>query len=95
MQQGSVCAGIIQETKITDRIHTRYGLGCSSWEIEAGRCQQGEDVVVIQKEEIWQVKGMENFGPNVVSLLLLLRSRRWYTVGEYVPLNNVSTVHWV
>ena len=52
-------------------------------------------MVVIQKEEIWQVKGMENLGANVVSLLLLLRSRRWYTVGEYVPLNNVSTVHWV
>ena len=38
---------------------------------------------------------MVNFGPNVVSLLLLSGVRRWYVVGAYVMPNDVPKVHQV
>ena len=38
---------------------------------------------------------MRIFGPNMVSFTVMLGQKRWYAVGEYVPLNNLLTVHWI
>ena len=43
----------------------------------------------------WQVEGKVNFGPNVVSFLLMSGPRQWYVVGAYVTLNNEPVVHCV
>ena len=43
----------------------------------------------------WQVEGIVNFGPNVASLLLTLRSQIWYVAGSYVPPNGAPAVHRV
>ena len=51
--------------------------------------------MVWQEETLWQVERMGNFGPNVVSFLLTSVSRRWYFVGEYMPLNDAAAVHQV
>ena len=50
-------------------------------------------LVVLQDEAGWKVKGMDNYGPNVVRFLLNSKAWRWYVVGVYVPTNNVPAVH--
>ena len=40
----------------------------------------------------WQVEGMVNYGPNVVSFVLIAGRRRWYVVGAYMQPNNALTV---
>ena len=36
---------------------------------------------------------MENFAPNVVIVLMIYGTRRWYVFRAYVPPNNVPAVH--
>ena len=91
--QGKSGVVILQETKLTNSIHMRYSAGYLVWATEVEICHHGGIAVVWQEEAVWQVKGMPNFGPNVVNLLLALGSRRWYVVGAYVPPNGVPTVH--
>ena len=55
----------------------------------------GEIAVAWQEEEGCQFKGMENFGPNVVSFLLTLGGRGWYVIRAYMPSNGVPVVHWI
>ena len=53
---------------------------------------RGGGVVVTWREKSgWQVEGIANYGPNVVSFLLTTGRRRWYIVGAYVPPNNTPT----
>ena len=51
--------------------------------------------MVCWEEAGGKVEGMEYFGPNVVSLLLMLGEHRSYVVGAYVPPNDFPKVHWV
>ena len=55
----------------------------------------GGVAVVWHQKLVWKVKGMENYGPNVVSFLLILGVQRWYAVGAYVPPNDMPMVHRV
>ena len=41
----------------------------------------------------WQVEGIFNFVPNVVSFLLTPDLRRWYIIGAYVSPNKTPTVY--
>ena len=40
----------------------------------------------------WQIEGIFNYGPNVLSFLLTEGLHRWYIVGAYVPPNDAPTV---
>ena len=46
----------------------------------------------MERKTGWQVEGISNYGPNVVSFLLTTGRRRWYVVGAYVPPNDASTI---
>ena len=43
----------------------------------------------------WQVEGMVDFDPNMVSSLMTLGLRRWYIVGVYAAPNDEPVVHRV
>ena len=43
----------------------------------------------------WQVEGIVNFGPNMVSFLLTSGARLWYVLWECVPQNNEPDMHCV
>ena len=76
LQQGNVDVGVLQETNITKGIHTCYGAGYSVRETQAeSRHMGGAEVVWIEKVG-WQVEGIANYGPNVVSFLLTSGRRR-------------------
>ena len=49
-------------------------------------------MVVWRKDVGWKVDGIINFGPNIENFLLMLRSRRWYVVGTYVPPHDAPDV---
>ena len=55
----------------------------------------GGVAVVCRAANWWQVEGTASFGPNMVSFILTSRTRRWYIIGVYMPLNYVSAVHHV
>ena len=40
-------------------------------------------------------EGVTSFGPNVVSLKVMLGWKRWYIVGAYVPPENLPAVHQI
>ena len=51
--------------------------------------------MVWREEAVWQVEGVEKFGPNVVSFLLALGARMWYVIRSYVPPKKLTTVYQV
>ena len=95
LQQGNVRVRILQKMKLTLVIHTRYGAGYLLWATEAEIRHQGRMAVIWREEVGWQIEGMVNFGPNMVSFLLKSGESIWYVIGAYVPPNDVPTVHQV
>ena len=95
LNQGNVYMGISQEMKLTDGIHAQLGEGYAVWVSAAEIRHWGGVAVVWRKDVGWQEEGIVNFGPNVASLLLMLRSWRWYVVGVYVPPNDAPAIHCV
>ena len=95
LRQGNVDVGILQETKLTDRIHERQGEGYYVWATEAERRHRGRILVVWREDTSCKVEGIVNFGPNVESFLLTLGLRGWYVVGEYVPPHDAPAVHHI
>ena len=92
LRQGKFGVGILQETNLIDRIHMCYGSGYLVWETEVDSRHWGGGW---KQEAVWQVEGVENYGPDVVSFLLMLGVCRCYVVGAYVPPNYIATVHQV
>ena len=72
LRQGNVDVGILQETKLKDRIHERQGEGYSVWATEAERRHQWRISVFWSEDAEWQMEGITNFGPNVASFLMML-----------------------
>ena len=62
--------------------YTRVRRGLIGMGTEAESCHHGGIVVAWIEAAGWQVEGMSNFGPNLVSFLLTPRERRWYIMGN-------------
>ena len=87
--------GFLQEMKLAQGIHTPHGAGYDIREMERESRYWGGVAVVCRAANWWQVEGTASFGPNMVSFLLMFGARRWYVVGEYMPPNDVPSVHCV
>ena len=87
--------GFLQDTKLTQGIQTCNGARYNVLEMEAESLQWGGVAVVLRAEKGRHVEGTASFGPNMVSFLLMFGARRWYVVGEYMPPNDVPSVHCV
>ena len=75
LQQGNIYFGVLQETKLIQRITARYGSGYTVLATEAeSRHQGGWVIVVYREEEGCQVVGIAEFAPNMVSFLLKIGS---------------------
>ena len=72
LQQGNVDVGVLQETKLTRGVHTRYGDGYSVWEKYMESRHQRIVAVAWKDKAGWQVEGISNYGPNVVSFVLTM-----------------------
>ena len=95
IQQENVDVEFIQENKLTQGIHTRHGTVYDIWATETESLHRGGVAVVWRAAKGWRVEITASFGPNVVSFLLMLGSRRFYVVGAYVIPNDMPAVHSV
>ena len=89
----NVDVGFLQETKLTQGIHTRNVAGYEVWETEAESWHRGGVALVWRPAKGCQVENTTSFGTNVVSFLLMAGARRWYLVGAYVTPNDRPSVH--
>ena len=69
-----------------------YISGYSVWATEVDIRHQGGIAVMWQREEEGKPEGMINYGPNMVSFLLIMGWKHWYVVGVYIPPNNQPEV---
>ena len=79
-QQETVDVGFLQENNLTQGIHTQHGAGYDVWKMDAYSRHQGVFTVVWRAAKVWQGECMSIFGPNVVSVLLMLGAVLWYVV---------------
>ena len=93
LQQGNVDVGLLQEKKLTQRIHKNHGVGYNVWETEAESLHREGVAVVWRAAKLWQVENTARFVPNVVILLLMSGAIKWYVVGAYVPPNDRPSVN--
>ena len=93
LKQGNVEVRVLQETRLMDGIHAHHRAGYAVCATVAESRHWGEVTVVQREDAGWQVEGIIKFGPNVASFLLILGSRRWNVVGEYVSPNNAPAVY--
>ena len=92
LQQRNVDVGVLWETNPTLGIHMRYGAGYTIWVTNSYSRHQGGFIVTWREKTGWQVEGIANYGPNVLSFVLTTGRRRWYVVEAYVPPNNAPTI---
>ena len=95
LQQGSIGIRILQEMKLTGRIHTWYTSGYKVWETDTESRHHGGIAIIWREEAGWQVEGSTSFRPNMLSFTITSGRRRWYVVGAYLTPNNQLEVHWV
>ena len=95
LQKGDVYLVFLQKTNLAQDIHTQNGVGYDVWETEAESQHRGGVAVLWRAAKGWQVEITASFGPNVVSFLLMLGSRRFYVVGAYDTPNDMPAVHSV
>ena len=72
LQKSNVGIVVLQDTKLTGGIHTRYGVCCKVWATEAESRYRGGIATVYQDEIGWKVEGAMSFGSNVVSFTIML-----------------------
>ena len=92
LQQGNVDIRVLQDTKLTRGIHMRYGAGYSVLVTHAEIIHWGGVAAVWMEKAGWQVEGIANYGPSVVTSVLTTGWRIWYVVGAYVTLNDAPTI---
>ena len=81
MYQANMDLGILQETKVTDRIYTCGSAGYSVAMTDAPSRHHGGVAVFHQPAPHFAVEAVQQFRPNVVGFQLATGGRRWYIVG--------------
>ena len=95
LRKGNIGIEVLQETKLTEGIHTRRILGYTVCATEADSRHQGGIAIFWREAEGWGVDRVRSFGPNVASFIIKLGRKCWYIVRSYMPPNDLPTVHWI
>ena len=51
--------------------------------------------IVWREAEVWEVEGVKNFGPNMVSFIITLVQKRWCGVRAFVPPKDLPTINQI
>jgi exonuclease III len=95
MAQANVDLGVLQETKLTDGVYTRWSSEYHVHATDAPSTQQGGVALTHRDTDLFQVEAVQTFGPNVISWQLVTGKRRWYVVGCYIPPTCTTTIEQV
>jgi hypothetical protein len=92
MDQLGVDIGFLLETKLTRGICTRYSSGYSVLTSTMTSVRQGGIALFWRGNNSYEVKEMQIWGVNVISLQLRMDNARFFVVGCYIPPFNLETL---
>ena len=76
---------IIQETKLTGCIYTRFSSGYTVVATDAPSAHQGGIALCVRENDIFEVEETKIWHPNVLSFELVTGVDRYFVVGCYIP----------
>jgi hypothetical protein len=92
MKQIGVDCGILLETKLTKGVYMRWSSVCNVRSTHAPSKWQGGISLFWRTSETYEIKEVELHGPNVLSFQLMSGTTRWYIMGCYILLTNLTTL---
>jgi hypothetical protein len=95
MDQLGVDIGFLVETKLTGGIYTWHSLGYNVLASTATLSSSGGIALFWRGNILYKVKETRVWGPNVISLHLMMGKCRFYVVGCYIPPSNLATLRCV
>ena len=95
MSQANMDLGILQETKLIDRIYTRWLAGYSVVATDAPILHRGSVAIFHRPALHFAVEAVQNYRPNMIGYQLVTGARQWYIVGCYLAPNNTWTIERV
>ena len=95
MSQANMDLGILQETKLIDRIYTRWLAGYSVVATDAPILHRGSVAIFHWPALHFAVEAVQNYRPNMIGYQLATGARQWYIVGCYLATDDSSTMERV
>jgi hypothetical protein len=95
MDQLGVDIGFLVETKLTGGIYTRHSLGYDVLASTAMSSSSGGIALFWRGNILYKVEETRIWGPNVISLHLMMGSTRFFVVGCYIPPSNLETLAYI
>jgi hypothetical protein len=92
MNQLGVDIGFLMETKLTGGIYTRHSLGYDVLASTVTSLSSGRIALFWRGNISYEVKEMRIWGPNIISLHLMMGSIRFFVLGCYIPPNNLEAL---
>jgi hypothetical protein len=92
MDQLGVDIGFLVETKLTGGIYTRHLSGYDVLALTATLSSSGGIALFWRGNISYEVKETRIWGPNVISLHLMMGSTRFFVVGCYIPPSDLETL---
>ena len=83
--QGNADCGVMQETKLIDRIYMRDSSGFQVTATAAPRTHYGGVTFFYREAEHFAIEELRLYGPNFIRLKLVTGRRRWHIVWCYIP----------
>jgi hypothetical protein len=95
MDQLRVDIGFLVETKLTGGIYTRHLSGYDVLASTATLSSSGGIALFWRGNILYEVKKTRIWGPDVISLHLMMGSTRFFIVGCYIPPSNLETLVYI
>ena len=84
--------GFLLETKLTDGIDTRYSSGYNVVALTAPSAWQGGIALFWRGNISYEIEETRIWGPNVISLHMMMGKIRFFVVGCYIPPSDLETL---
>jgi hypothetical protein len=92
MDQLGVDIGFLLETKLMGGIYTRHLLGYDVLALTMTLLSSGGIALFWIGNNLYEVKETQIWGPNIISLHLMMGSTQFYVVGCYIPPSDLETL---
>jgi exonuclease III len=92
MDQLGVDIGFLVETKLTGGIYTWHSLGYDVLALTATSSSSGGIALFWRSNTSYKVKETQIWGPNVISLHLMMGSTKFFVMGCYIPPSDLETL---
>jgi hypothetical protein len=92
MDQLGVDIGFLVETKLMGGIYTRHSLGYDVLALTAMLLSSGGIALFWRGNTLYEVEETQIWGPNVISLHVMMGSSRSFVMGCYIPPSNLETL---